>query len=54
MAMFEYDAARIFELLRHHGCGRIAGTFTNHGGHLGVMLCFTRVGGEQDGDREIR
>lgn len=42
MAMFEYDIGRILEILQLHHCARIAARFTDHGGHLGVMLFFVR------------
>jgi len=42
MAMFEYDLRDPIELLRSHGCERIAGRLTDHGGHLGLMLFFGR------------
>ena len=44
MAMFEYDIAYVLESLQRRGCERVAGRLTNHGGHLGVSLFFTRGG----------
>lgn len=42
MAMYEYDLARIIRTLHAHGCRRTSGWFTDHGGHLGIAICFAR------------
>jgi hypothetical protein len=41
--MFEYDAARVLELLKARGFDRVGGRLTNHGGWLGIMLAFART-----------
>ena len=40
MAMNEYDLNRLFVMIQDAGCDRSFIRFTNHGGHLGVVLYF--------------
>jgi 2-polyprenyl-3-methyl-5-hydroxy-6-metoxy-1,4-benzoquinol methylase len=43
MQMNLYPLDKLFELLQSKGCHRITTAFSNHDGHLGVMLCFQRT-----------
>lgn len=42
MQMNDYSLNRIFLVLHENGCGNINMHFTNHGGHLGVILFFQK------------
>ena len=42
MQMNAYDLNRVFRILQDADAPVVAQSFTNHGGHLGVTLCFRR------------
>ncbi|QDU87391.1 Mg-protoporphyrin IX methyl transferase [Pirellulimonas nuda] len=42
MQMNDYNLNRLFRMLQEEGIEDVTSRFTNHGGHLGVMLCFQK------------
>lgn len=42
MAIFEYDANRLLQILQRRGFDRIGGRLTDHDGCIGLMLAFAR------------